>query len=288
MKRRLHGGAMKAARRARDLVAELRIRQPSEIDVLRIAAFKDAHVAFEDLANQQGYLFRNATCGIITVDRRTRESKKWRFVVAHELGHFLQHADRDQFAMCDDVSLHRWYRGSDEEIEANAFAAELLMPATLFESACGVDRPSLSIVSELASEFDTSLTAAALRFIHFAPVPSAVVFSRDGRLEWWDAAPAFPFTFNKGFPVKGTYAADALEGKDVPDGPEEIDAELWSTDTRAERQKLLFENTVRLAGYGALSLLWVPEEETLDSDNDEDSESDDQPWDYHGFKFHRK
>ncbi len=56
-----------AVARADDLLNELRIREPSEIDIERIAVFKDAEVRYAPLRGMDGCLVREAESAIITV-----------------------------------------------------------------------------------------------------------------------------------------------------------------------------------------------------------------------------
>ena len=50
-----------------------------------------------------------------------------RFGIGHELGHWELHLDLSQGWLCSSHNIHA-YRGSAAEIEANVFAAALLMP----------------------------------------------------------------------------------------------------------------------------------------------------------------
>ena len=68
---------------------------------------------------------------MIVVSDDAYASGKWRFVIAHELGHFLRHPELDQFRLCTDADMGTWYRAGPEQ-EANDFAAELLMPEDPF------------------------------------------------------------------------------------------------------------------------------------------------------------
>ncbi len=95
-----------------------------------------------------------------------------RFSIAHELGHLLLHPGRP-------LLLHESVRvnfrdavssmATDaEEIEANAFAAELLMPAAAIRDAvgraAGLERSKL--VASLASRFSVSAQAMEIRLVN--------------------------------------------------------------------------------------------------------------------------
>lgn len=243
---------------AKKLLTRLRIQKPDEIDVELIAAEQGVLVQSRPLSHEEGRLVRAGANGIITVAEDAFRTRKWRFVIAHELGHFLRHPDVDQFALCTDTDLRKWYQGSGREAEANDFAAELLMPEALFAKKCDRNRPSLRDVRELAEEFNTSLTSTAIRFVHFAPEPCAVVLSKGGVVEWWDWSKDFRLVIRKGGPLTTrTYAGDIFAGKPVADRPQQVDGDAWSSDTKASDIDL-FEHSVQVARDLVLSFLWHP------------------------------
>lgn len=57
--------------------------------------------------------------------------------------------------------------------------------------------------------------------------------------------------------ANNTYAGDVADGRNVPDELQEVDAEGWSDDSRASRFDL-HEHSIRLGGFGVLSMLWHP------------------------------
>jgi Zn-dependent peptidase ImmA (M78 family) len=98
-----------------------------------------------------------------------------RFTIAHELGHLLlhgyttAHADRNFKIRLRDTQSSE---GSVlEEIEANRFAAELLMPEPLVRSRLAehameytpVDKSSERELTRMAKEFDVSTQAVSIR-----------------------------------------------------------------------------------------------------------------------------
>jgi Zn-dependent peptidase ImmA (M78 family) len=79
-----------------------------------------------------------------------------RFTVAHELAHFLLHRHLFAAELVDDT-LYRSGLATPVEAQANAFAADLLMPWHLLMPV--IDRPA----SELASMFQVSEQAMKIR-----------------------------------------------------------------------------------------------------------------------------
>lgn len=245
-----------AIRSAKNLLSSLNIRNPDEIEIDLISAHYGASVTYRPLSNEEGHLLRAADTGLIVVDEQARRSEKWRFVIAHELGHFICHRDLDQLQLCTDTNLNDWYRSSGHETDANFFAAEILMPEVLFAPLCDRSKPSINDVRELASLFRTSLTSTAIRLIAFCPEPCAVVCSTKGMVDW-----AFKTQDFAGFIRKGqrltdaTYAGDLFAGKPVDDRQQLVDGAGWGM------RRDVYEHSLKLGGYDSvLTVLWHPDD----------------------------
>lgn len=120
-----------------------------------------------DLEDVSGLLLRDGDAAVIGVNS-TQSKVRQRFTIAHEFGHFMLHEgirdhvdhgyrvnfrDRES-ALARDV----------EEIEANFFAASLLMPKRLLDSRDAVNAiDDDALVSKLATEFNVSRHAMSLR-----------------------------------------------------------------------------------------------------------------------------
>ncbi len=240
---------------ARKVISSLAIREPREIDIELIAVHHGLFVKRRPLVHEEGYLVRAGNRGVVCVSEDAYRSAKWRFVIAHELGHFLRHPQVDQFDLCTAADLTR-YVGSGREAEANDFAAELLMPQTFFEKACDRNRPSLRDVGEIAEWFGTSLTATALRFVRFSPEPCAIVYSVNGAVEWLDWSEDFGLAIRKGHKLGSrTYAGDLFSGQSIDDRPQQVDGDAWSDSSRAEDIDL-FEHSRRIGPDAVLTMLW--------------------------------
>lgn len=252
MPRTPHPAAVACAKR---LVLELQIRQPSEIDIELIAARHELLVRRVPLQHEEGRLLRTERRGIINVSDDAYASNKWRFVVAHELGHFVRHPNNDNFEACTKGDLSN-YTGTGREAEANDFASELLMPEHLFRQACDRNRPCLSDESQIAKAFKTSLSATALRFVQFAPEPCAVVLSIGSRVEWLDWSANFRLGIRKHHRVdQRSYAGDLFAGKHVDDRPSQVDGDAWS-DSAWANEVDLFEHSRKVASDSVLTFLW--------------------------------
>jgi Zn-dependent peptidase ImmA (M78 family) len=125
-----------------------------------------------------GVLFRSDTGETVIGVNDSHSPTRQRFTIAHELGHFRLHPDTlylDGFVRRDDQSS---LAVSRHEIEANAFAAELLMPReqVLEELNASLQRqPDADpgkLVRRLARMFDVSEQAMEFRLLNLGVATS--------------------------------------------------------------------------------------------------------------------
>jgi len=102
-----------------------------------------------------------------------------RYSISHELGHYFLDGHVDHLLPGDGIhSSHaEFISGDPYELEADNFAAGLLMPATLYKRLITRRDPSLDAVESLASDCRTSLTATAIRFAELTDDAVAVIIS---------------------------------------------------------------------------------------------------------------
>ena len=149
------------------------------IDVERIA--RNLNIAVKRTPSEDdisGFLLRHpggqAIIGVNTLHHPNRQ----RFTIAHEIGHFVLHqqeevhVDRSVVKLRDRASS----KGEDpEEVEANGFAAELLMPADLLSG----DLARLTFtdllddrgMQQLAKRYQVSVQAMTNRLVSLGYLP---------------------------------------------------------------------------------------------------------------------
>ncbi len=103
----------------------------------------------------------------VVVNSRHSENRK-RFTKSHEIGHHVLHSDYLSRNVHVDTSVLRRDELSSEgvyskEIEANAFAAELLMPRSEVQKLTSLDLSDEVSVSNAAKRFGVSATALTFR-----------------------------------------------------------------------------------------------------------------------------
>lgn len=214
---------------------------------------------------------RNKSEGVILVNCRSHPQRR-RFTVGHELGHFLvpSHLPNDgtQFMctssdMCQSTSSKSLDRAMRMEAEANRFAANMLMPIASFRRDLSQSaEPDINFLLRLCGKYDTSKEATARRFCELIDVPSAAVFSRNGRFRYAVRGSNFPFiplrrdqplaqkTLSAGF--KGVEGD--ISNMDVVDG-------CWWIDRDPYCNGQIFEQTLLQADGYRLTLLQLDQEE---------------------------
>ena len=130
-----------------------------------------------------GFLLRRGTTAIIGVNALHPRSRQ-RFTVAHEIGHLLLHQDMTEhvdrgisFYFRDERSSQAAIR---QEIDANQFAAELLMPRPMIDALVRetVDVHDDDLLEELAAHFDVSVQALTYRLTNLGLRPAKTTTSR--------------------------------------------------------------------------------------------------------------
>lgn len=93
--------------------------------------------------------------------RETDSEQRKRFTLAHELGHFaLKHGG----GFRDNSASFNLYNYDQREVDANAFAAEILMPKIAVDYM--IEQKNITNISELARIFNVSYTAMKFRLVN--------------------------------------------------------------------------------------------------------------------------
>jgi Zn-dependent peptidase ImmA (M78 family) len=118
-----------------------------------------------------------------------------RFAVAHQLGHFLLNTHRgDRQCTARDLSeIRRDTAHRKEEMQANRFAAGLLMPKPLFAPfVAGLGKPGVAHIPAIAAAYEVSLEAAASRYVDLTQAMCAFLFIKDDVARYARASRSFP------------------------------------------------------------------------------------------------
>ena len=170
---------------AASLLEEHGIREPA-VPIESIARAEGATIARNHFDGpQSGFALRSANGDWVIGVNTSTSPRRQRFTIAHELGHLMLHEGDlivDRFVRAhfrenvgrisyrDEVSS---LATNSEEIEANRFAAEILMPRemVLEEAAALLEAEQMGrdeLIKELADLFEVSTDAMGFRLVNLS------------------------------------------------------------------------------------------------------------------------
>ena len=248
----------RARRAAQHLLRRWGIEHDKPVPGEKLARARRLDVIDGPLEGALARLARVGRGGTIRLSDRHDHPGQRRFSLAHELGHFeLAHdhaidlCEASDFAATDKLG----------EVEANAFAAELLLPETALRRRCEVSPVTLEHVVEIANEYGTSPVATAIRFVELTSERTAAVLSQNGAVRWAVRSESFWPEIRRGqrlmnwslahsFFARGQLACDA----------DAVDASAWIDGSRLRGPAEIHECALAIPQLRAvLSLLWIPE-----------------------------
>lgn len=248
-----------AVAKADDLLGELQIQEPSEIDVERIAIFKGADVQFCALRGMDGCLIRRNHKAIIKVRNSLKYPGQKRFVIAHELGHFFLHPKTRQVETVNAAQANDWSeRQETEEYEANLFAAELLMPKRFIQSRIEGETPSFVLIKHLAEEFQTTVTATAAQFVLTTTEECVLISSENRKRLWFIPSKGFSFSLLEDGYIHGHSCTAEVDQNRCSARARDIEASYWLEGFRGDHKSYLTEDALFFPRLSrALTLLWI-------------------------------
>jgi Zn-dependent peptidase ImmA (M78 family) len=161
-----------ARRKAQALLQTANVKR-APVNVEHLARLAGAEIEYEPFEGQISGLVHRHPSGSVTIGVNSAHPvTRQRFTVAHEIGHLLLHKDEelhvDERAPVRFRDEESSLATNSDEIEANQFASELLMPTHLVREEIKKlpkDIDAEHAVSMLAERFQVSEQAAMLRLI---------------------------------------------------------------------------------------------------------------------------
>lgn len=219
-------------------------------------------VVYRQAQSYEGALLRikGVPRGCVVVNSSIREESRQRFTLAHEIGHFVLPDQQDLSAPCAKESIENW---DDElnraELDANRFAAEILMPRSIIADYLRAE-PSFESLRSIASRCGTSLTASGFELMTLTSFRACLVWSHTGRVRWYRPSQDFVRWVRKGHLSESTFASDCFQGKPVPNSLEPVPASAWLFEKGLKEGAQIWEQSVALPGYSAVLSLLVMRE----------------------------
>jgi Zn-dependent peptidase ImmA (M78 family) len=204
-----------------------------------------------------------------------------RFSIAHELGHYFLPSHPENVFQ-GGKNIHESHAGfcSDNqiELEADHFAAGLLMPRYLFVKESGKFLDGLTAIENLAKICKTSIVASAIRYVGLTDATVAVVISSEARVEYSFASDSMRkikgYTHLKkglALPRKSltyNFNLNSLNINQSKRETEDTDFMLWF---QADREIMATEEVVGLGSYGKTLTV-------ITADADEVNEDEESKW----------
>lgn len=274
--------SLKMARQAAEALLKEEELLSLPVDPFAIAASRDIMVEGkpEKVDGVSGMLLRHGNDFGIVYATHIRSEGFQRFSVAHELGHYFLPGHVDQVIQNGiHVSRGGFVTNDPYELEADHFAAGLLMPEQPFRKEIDRREPGLSAIEAIADLCVASKTAAAIRCAEVSDAATAVIMSTAGVIDYCfmsEAMKSLPKLdwLRKGVKlplgtVTSTLAADSTRvaaGERVKD---EIDVREWLGGSTRET---VTEESLGLGGYGKVLTILTSTKIGQELDADEPDE----------------
>jgi len=148
-------------------------------------------------------------------------------------------------------------------------------------------RTSLDLISDIASDRKTSLSAAGWKLCDFTSERCALVWSKAGRISWWKPSQEFAFFLRKNdlldehslaarsFRERGQVAADR------------VPAIAWFDSENLRENSFIHEDSRWLPSFDSvITLLTIPERIEIRTEYDEEDEEPLDPSDFTVYRRH--
>lgn len=249
-------------------------RRPREIAQRLNIIVRDAEAS----GGFDGYLLKVEETFGIMINASIKNENRKNFTIAHELGHYeIPHHKGKEFKCLG--STIGVMLGNDFEIEANDFAAELLMPASLVEEEISNAPTGMGVIKLIASKCETSLTSSALRYIKFSPAFAVLVLSERGKIKFSIFSEQMRDNFGrsilphlqKGISINRASLAYDLFNPDLNATPDTevqdiVDLSAWLPTLDYSRFDC-HEASLKLASLNqVISLIWLSQKSTYSDD----------------------
>jgi len=240
-----------------NILKELGIYEPENIDLDLIAFSLDAEVKYSSLDDCEGNIIGTDTKAIISINQNARFERQ-RFSLGHELGHWINDRQKNLSYRCSANDMNQRSLKKDDfkqnkEVRANHFSADLLMPNYIYQKYLIDKSITFNTVKYLAEKFRVSLTSTAIRLVETCELPCMLVcWGDNGKRNW--------FVRNSIVPESIWPCANIRLTGEFTDGIE-VDSDKWINSDNADEftvTESYFSNS-----YAYFTLIWWKDESQL-------------------------
>lgn len=178
-------------RAAEELLTELGISDPADIELKAIAYCVGVDVQYRRLAGCEAQIIGFKDRAVVYVSPDTSPHRK-RFSTGHELGHWHHHRGKSFVCRSSDIGRPIDEKSRDAERQADAYSGDLILPPFMVGPRLErMGEISLGVIAQLASQFNASVTATAIRTIRMTRQPLILVaHNLFGRMWQWPSITA--------------------------------------------------------------------------------------------------
>lgn len=181
----------KGALRAIKLLEEIGMDEITDIPMDIFVSALGATLIKEPLDRCDGKIIRGHKKTLIKINSNIPYEERVRFSIAHEIGHFLLHEKLEVHNETHNTLT--WFKDAEkqaqmgiQELEANEFASELLMPKKLFIKECIGEPFSPQLLERISKRFKTSITSIVYKYCKIKDLHPILVYSiRNGKIEYY-------------------------------------------------------------------------------------------------------
>ena len=251
---------------AREILASFQLCPP--IDIYFLCKQFIIEVYFEDLINVEAFFILKNGKKRIVANNSIMYEKRLKFTISHEIGHYILPWHNNNIYDCKTTDIIGFNSYKVEEREANHFASELLIPEQFLCQSLREKQVSLSVLKDLASEYEVSLTSLAIKAVKLSDNPVSVVLSENGRVKWAYKSSSFRRNLISGKLRKWCYAYDYFNGELFDEISDTVYSSAWLTDGSFDES--ITEESLVMPNLGlVLTILVLPyDEDSEDADYD--------------------
>lgn len=263
-------------RSTEDILFDLGITKPEEIDLEMIAHHCGVSIGYEPLSSCEACLIGHGDKANIIINSNSHPSRK-RFSIAHELGHWMNDRSTSKFN-CSETSLAFEWSAFNTESRANIYASELLMPKSLIHSFINKRQPSFELVVEIANAFNTSITSAAIRVIKLSQYNSMLLLNSPKKRDWFIRSRPLEEMSVKIWPQENpgmdTNAFSLLNNSSKSLTSTTVTADNWISNEGSCEYEIVEDSIISYQGKVLTFLTWEDESQLIDLES-EGEEPDD-------------
>jgi len=222
----------------------------------------------EPLLKCDGKILFGSKVTIIKINSDLKNFYRKRFIAAHEIGHYIMHKNMqlegDSFMNLNVISgMENLLKNGLQELQANEFASELLMPETAFLKESFGKKFSPKLLNDLSSRFRTSLTSTLFRYIFFSCLhPICVFLIENGKVKFWKKSEDLEvgvIDYTRLSPPKDSVAEEYIENDYLAlyDEPQSISKSTWFFVNGYDENSVFYEYCIPMKNFKTiLSVVW--------------------------------